>query len=178
LSKYRIFDFSATLLKTFFNKSHAKHVKYPGVKVSRYKEHGKGQFLPFYKEHFMLRMFTFLALALSIGAGTAFAQDGQKKKEEPSRHRPSVEEMFKNRDKDHNGTLSLEEFVGKAKDNPEQAKRLIERFKAMDTNKDGSLTLDEMRAYWQKQVQNRGPHQGSGRRPLQKTTWHKVKLVI
>ncbi|HEY4761906.1 MAG TPA: EF-hand domain-containing protein [Thermoguttaceae bacterium] len=109
----------------------------------------------------MLRVFPVLALALSIAVGTAYAQDGQKKDQEPPRHRLNPEELFKLRDKDHNGTLSLEEFVGNAKsNNPERAKMLEQRFKTIDANGDGSVTLEELKAAREKQMQNMGKHYG------------------
>ncbi len=119
----------------------------------------------------MLRVFTVFALALCFGLGTAYAQDGQTKKNEgQQRQRMSVEDRFKSKDKDQDGKLTLDEFLGNAKDNkehPDLAKRLEERFKAMDTNKDGVVTLEEMKAYWQKQAQEMAKHRVRGRRQ-----WH------
>ena len=110
----------------------------------------------------MTRIVTVAALALCIGFGTAFAQDVQKKG--PPRERPKVEDVFKTMDTNHDGKVTLEEFVGKAKDNPDRAKAMEERFKAIDTKDNGYITLDEFKAYWEKHAADMAKHH-HGKRP-------------
>jgi len=114
----------------------------------------------------MWRIFTILGLALSIGIGTAFAQDGQTKKDSSAKQRPSAEDWFKARDKDHDGKLTLQEFIGNAKSDSDQAKRLTERFKAIDTKANGYITLDELKAARAKHAEQAGKHHN--KKPPQK----------
>jgi hypothetical protein len=51
-------------------------------------------------------------------------------------------EVFKKLDKDNDGFVSLEEFVGKPKNEKDKADR-EKRFQAKDKNGDGKLTKDE-----------------------------------
>ncbi|MEO8353836.1 MAG: EF-hand domain-containing protein [Chthoniobacteraceae bacterium] len=59
--------------------------------------------------------------------------------------RPNPEAMFKQLDKDNDGSVSLEEFKAgpMGQRNPERAEGA---FKGMDKDSDGKLTLDEMKA--------------------------------
>lgn len=113
----------------------------------------------------MWRVATILALALGIGIGSAFAQEGQKKKEGLAKKRPNIEEVFKTKDKDHDGKLTLAEFVGNAKD-PERLKEIEARFKAIDTKNNGYVTLDDFKAHWAKHEPGPGKH--PGKRPPHK----------
>ncbi len=107
----------------------------------------------------MWKIFAILGLALSVGGISAFAQDGQSKKAGSGKKLQNVEQVFKARDKDHDGKLSKEEFLGKVKD-PERVKLLEGRFKAMDTDGDGYVTLDEFKAYWVKHAKLAGKLHG------------------
>jgi Ca2+-binding EF-hand superfamily protein len=89
----------------------------------------------------MWKTFAILGLALSIGIGTASAQEKQHKKQQ----KPDAEQIFKAKDTNQDGKLSKEEFIGKATD-PDRIKALEARFKAADTDGDGFLTLDELKA--------------------------------
>jgi Ca2+-binding EF-hand superfamily protein len=71
----------------------------------------------------------------------AVAAEGEKK-------RPDPEQIFKQRDADGDGSLSLEEFkVGM----PEKAlARADTRFKKLDTSGDGKLSLEEFKVGMQR----------------------------
>ena len=64
----------------------------------------------------MWRVATIVVLVLSFGVGTAFAQGKQGKRQGPPKTKPNIEEVFKAKDKDHDGKLSKEEFLGEVKD--------------------------------------------------------------
>ncbi len=118
----------------------------------------------------MWRIFAVLGLALSIGGAAAFAQDGQSKKAGTRKKQQNVEQVFKAKDKDHDGKLSKEEFLGKVKD-PERLKILEGRFKAIDADGDGYITLDESKAYWAKHAHLAGKQHG-------KKQPHQVKSTV
>lgn len=66
----------------------------------------------------------------------------QEKKKGEKKPRSSLEERFKQLDKDGNKSLSLDEFKGAPwfKDRPDRAEKA---FKAMDADNDGKLTFEE-----------------------------------
>ena len=74
---------------------------------------------------------------------------GSRKSEEPKtndvppRKRPSPEQFFKNRDRNGDGVVTLEEFIGNPKGRNVPA--LTKRFKKIDSNGDGKLQLDELK---------------------------------
>ncbi len=76
-----------------------------------------------------------MALALVVGFGSVSAVFAQDKK--------SPEEQFKKLDKDGDSKLTLEEFVGKKKD--EAKTKAEEIFKKKDKDSDGKLTLEEFK---------------------------------
>jgi Ca2+-binding EF-hand superfamily protein len=78
----------------------------------------------------------FLALVLAAGMFMPVVIGAQEKK--------TPEETFKALDKNSDGKLSKEEFVGNAEGEKKTKKE--SRFTALDTNKDGSLSLDEYKA--------------------------------
>ena len=61
----------------------------------------------------------------------------------PAPKRRSQDQFFKNRDRNGDGAITLEEFIG----NPEgrNVPALTKRFKKFDSNGDGKLQLDELR---------------------------------
>lgn len=92
----------------------------------------------------MLRMLLCGVLAVGVVAGSALAKDTAKK-EGPQKPKKTAEEIFKAKDKDGDGKLTLEELTSKVK-KPEVAARLEKRFKAKDKDGDGMLTLEEFKA--------------------------------
>lgn len=88
----------------------------------------------------MTRTFAWLvvsAVVVCTSVSAARAAEGDKK-------RPDPEQVFKRKDADADGSLSLEEFK---KGMPEKAlARADERFKKLDTSGDGKLSLDEFKA--------------------------------
>ena len=77
-------------------------------------------------------------LALVLAGGLCLPVIAQEKKEK------SPEDLFKAMDKNGDGKLSKEEYVGAAEGEKKTKKE--DRFAALDTNKDGSLSLDEFKA--------------------------------
>jgi Ca2+-binding EF-hand superfamily protein len=117
----------------------------------------------------MWKTLAILGLALSIASGSALAQE-KHDKHSPKHQRPDAEQIIKAKDKDHDGRLSKEEFVGKATE-PERVKHLEARFKAIDANADGYVTLDELKAAHEKHAQ--GPNRQDGKKPP-----HKEKTIV
>ena len=86
---------------------------------------------------------------ISLGAGGLFfapllqkvaaAADGNVT---PPKRR-SQEQFFKNRDRNGDGVITLEEYIGNPKDRNVPA--LTKRFKKIDSNGDGKLQLDELK---------------------------------
>lgn len=87
----------------------------------------------------MTRMFLTMALALFVGISTTYAQDAPKKKKEGPKK--TAEEVFKAKDKNADGVVTIDEFVGKGKKEGAET-----RFKAKDKDGDGKLTLEEFTA--------------------------------
>jgi len=79
-----------------------------------------------------------MVFVLAIGGGSLLAEDAKKGEKK------TPEEVFKHQDKDSNGKISLDEFVGKKKD--EKKTKAEAAFKAKDKDNDGSLSLDEFKA--------------------------------
>ena len=77
-----------------------------------------------------------LVLGMAVVPCVYAAPDDDKK--------PDLEEVFKKRDKDGDGKVSLEEFVGKRKD--EAKEKAEKQFKRKDKDSDGFLTLEEFKA--------------------------------
>ncbi len=85
-----------------------------------------------------MRRLLLCALVLGLGMGSLCAEEKKK---------PDAAEVFKKKDKDGNGSLSLEEFVGKkASDDPAKTERAKKAFAAKDKDNDMKLTLEEFKA--------------------------------
>lgn len=69
----------------------------------------------------------------------------QKKNATPTLQRRSPEQFFKTRDRNSDGSITLEEFIGNPKDRNVPA--LTKRFKQMDADNDGKLHLDEFKSH-------------------------------
>ncbi len=84
---------------------------------------------------------TLAALFVGLFAAAAFAAEGRRGEGQ----RPDPEAVFKKLDANGDGKVSKEEWMKSpmAQRNEEAAKK---RFDAMDTDKDGFLTLDEFKA--------------------------------
>jgi Ca2+-binding EF-hand superfamily protein len=86
-----------------------------------------------------MRYFMKWAVALMVAGGLGLASASAADK--PA---PTPEDMFKRLDKDSDGKLSAEEFVGKKTgEDADKAKKL---FAKMDKNSDGSVDLEEFKA--------------------------------
>lgn len=78
----------------------------------------------------------FSLLAIGGASSEVFAAKGNKPK-------PTPEEAFKKRDKDNNGAISADEFIGKkAGDKAAAAKKA---FQKKDKDNSGSLSFDEFK---------------------------------
>lgn len=89
----------------------------------------------------MKRLVSLLVVVLvCVWAANVSAQEKEKKGEKKAR--PSLEERFKQLDKNGDKSLSLDEFKGAPwfKDRPDRAEKA---FKAMDANNDGKVTFEE-----------------------------------
>ncbi|MDP7067845.1 MAG: hypothetical protein QF637_09495, partial [Acidimicrobiales bacterium] len=67
----------------------------------------------------------------------------QKTATTPAPKRRSPDQFFKNRDRDGDGAITLEEYIGNPKGRNVPA--LTRRFKKIDSNGDGKLQLDELK---------------------------------
>jgi Ca2+-binding EF-hand superfamily protein len=77
------------------------------------------------------------AVVVCCCVSAALAADGERK-------RPDPEQIFKKKDANGDGALSLEEYKAGM---PEKAlTRADERFKKLDSSGDGKLSLDEFKA--------------------------------
>ena len=93
----------------------------------------------------------FLTMVLSVVIASVLATNAsaadEKKKDGKRGPRMSVEERFKQLDKDSDGKVTKDEFVaGSERMGKERAEKT---FTAWDTNKDGSLSLDEYKKGWE-----------------------------
>ena len=97
-----------------------------------------------------------LALALPLYAGH--------KKGAAAKAKPTAEQIFNKKDKNHDGFLSEQEFIGKSKHAAKRAKLFAKK----DTNHDGKLSLQEFigKAKHQSKVKHQGKakHKGKGKR--------------
>jgi Ca2+-binding EF-hand superfamily protein len=90
---------------------------------------------------YQMKSFAMLLIAFSfvLTVPSAFGEDSPK---EPPKKVRSKEELFKARDKDGDGKVTLEEFLRDKKDQAKSKKR----FYKLDKNKDDSLDLEEFKA--------------------------------
>jgi hypothetical protein len=75
------------------------------------------------------------------GSSTRNKEKGKPQKTTPP-NRQSQEQFFKNRDRNGDGAITLEEFIGNPKGRNVPA--LTRRFKKLDANGDGKLQLGEL----------------------------------
>jgi hypothetical protein len=61
----------------------------------------------------------------------------------PAPKRRSQDQFFKSRDRNEDGAITLEEYIGNPKDR--NVPTLTKRFKKIDSNGDGKLLLDELK---------------------------------
>lgn len=89
----------------------------------------------------MKRLLTWVCLFgfLASLVGQAAAED-----KKPEKKKPEAEEVFKKMDKNSDGKLSEEEFIGKKKD--KALERAKAQFKKLDKDGDGSCSLEEFKA--------------------------------
>jgi len=69
--------------------------------------------------------------------------DSKKTAPTPAPKRRSQEQFFKNRDRNGDGAITLEEFIGNPKDRDVPA--LTKRFRKIDSNGDGKLQMNELK---------------------------------
>jgi Ca2+-binding EF-hand superfamily protein len=98
--------------------------------------------------HVVLRSMLAAFTAVCLLSGIALAEKGDKG-DKGGGKRPDPARVFKKKDADGDGKLSLEEFKAGM---PEKAlTKADDRFKKLDTNGDGSLSLEEFEAGMQRQ---------------------------
>lgn len=95
-----------------------------------------------------------LATGATLAAGAALAQEGPPPG--PPRQMPAPEDIFKRWDANGDGAVDKAEWTG--------AGRPEDRFAMIDGDKDGKITLDEMKAAFEKMRQRR-MQQGDGPPP-------------
>jgi hypothetical protein len=88
-------------------------------------------------------LFVALGAASALAASLAAAQEGPP----PPRRMPAPEEVFKTWDGNGDGVVDKAEWVA--------AKRPEDRFAMIDADKDGRITLDEMKAAFETMRQRR-----------------------
>ena len=81
------------------------------------------------------------------GAGSSEIRDSEKRQPKrspstPPANRPSPDQFFMNRDRNGDGVITLEEFIGNP--NGRNVPALTKRFKKIDSNGDGKLQRDEL----------------------------------
>jgi hypothetical protein len=81
--------------------------------------------------------------ALYPKANPNYDPDWKPSAKKPEANRPSPEEFLRKRDKNNDGSITLEKFIG----NPERRNVpvLNKQFSRRDVNKDGKLTLEELK---------------------------------
>lgn len=95
-----------------------------------------------------------LASLTTLAAGAALAQEGPPPG--PPRQMPAPEDIFKRWDANSDGVVDKAEWTG--------AGRPEDRFAMIDANNDGKVTLDELKAAFEKMRQRR-MQQGGGEGP-------------
>ena len=79
-----------------------------------------------------------------VAAAVVLSSVGSLASAKPNKPAKSPEERFSKFDKDGDGKLSLEEFIGKKEG--EAKDKATKRFAKLDKNSDKSLSLDEFKA--------------------------------
>lgn len=112
----------------------------------------------------MTRLLWSMGFVLFVGLSTALAEPAkeapkkaplteEQKAERAKKWAENVDKMFKNKDKNNDGKLTLEELKGKA-NKPEAVERAEKLMKAKDKDGDGALTKEELLA---KPERKKGP---------------------
>ena len=93
----------------------------------------------------ILTVLTFVALSVQAAPKPkpAYNSDAKSKPQKTNSSRPTPEEFLRRRDKNKDGSITLQEFIG----NPEgrNVPALNQQFSRHDANKDGELTLEELK---------------------------------
>ena len=97
-----------------------------------------------------------------VGLAAAWGQDEKSGDEHGHGPRRSPEEIMKELDTNHDGKISLEEWMAGPRGKRDPA-RAEEMFKKIDTNHDGFITLDELKAH--PFGDRHGEHGRGGRQP-------------
>jgi Ca2+-binding EF-hand superfamily protein len=95
------------------------------------------------RETIMVRFMRWVLLGAMIVGNAASAEAG-KGNQGGKKGAKSPEKRFAKADRDYDGKLSLDEFIGK-RSNDEKAKA-TKRFSKLDKNSDHFLTLDELKS--------------------------------
>ena len=93
-----------------------------------------------------------LASVATLAAGAALAQDQQ-----PPRQMPAPEDIFKRWDANSDGSVDKAEW--------DATGRPADRFAMIDANSDGKVTLDELKAAFEKMRARRAQQGGEGGPP-------------
>lgn len=85
-----------------------------------------------------------MTLSIALGMAIATAAVGvAEEKPQKGEGKPDAEMMFKRLDKDGNGALTVEEFLGKREG--EKADKAREVFKKLDKDQNGTVSLKEFK---------------------------------
>lgn len=95
-------------------------------------------------------------LIIALGALSTLVASAALAQEGPPRQMPAPEDVFKRWDANSDGVVDKAEWTG--------AGRPEDRFAMIDADKDGKITLDEMKAAFEKMRQRRA-QQGDGPPP-------------
>jgi hypothetical protein len=109
-----------------------------------------------------------LVIATAVGVGSLYAADTPPQKSEGKR--PSAEQMFKRLTGDESGKteLTLEKYVNNPRNKDDAAKdRAKQGFARMDTDKNGTVSLEEFKKYYEQRAgagKKGGGKKGGGKR--------------
>lgn len=122
----------------------------------------------------MKKQFAIAALLAVCGlVGVAHAQDdGGEAAAKPAK-KDKAAEKFAAMDKDGNGSLTLEEFVGDATE--KKAEKAAADFAIKDTDQDGKLTMEEFKAKPMQEKEKKEKKEGDGEMKEKKEKKHDHK---